>query len=151
VKGSEALAVYGFEGFQETEPVNVNLESMIELFKMGHSQFSPLWKSIFCKRCFEEINGAAAMDSAQFHFPTEAWIQILYELAATYHIWPVNRNKLLDIVRPLYYARVASFVRQSWEMSSQEAEALVEEQAEKFEEQKDYLIQIWDKKTREKA
>ena len=51
---------------------------------------------------------------------------------------------------PLYYARVASFVRQSWEMSSQEAEELVEEQAVKFEEQKEYLIQVWNQKLAEK-
>ena len=54
--------------------------------------------------------------------------------------------KLIELVTPLYYARVASFVRQSWDMSSQEAENLVEEQALKFEEQKDYLIKVWDKK-----
>ncbi|MEE9611236.1 MAG: hypothetical protein V3W19_08290 [Desulfatiglandales bacterium] len=51
---------------------------------------------------------------------------------------------------PLYYARVASFVRQSWEMSSQEAEELVEEQVLKFEEQKDYLVKVWDQKAAEK-
>jgi hypothetical protein len=50
---------------------------------------------------------------------------------------------------PLYFARVASFVRQSWEMSSQEAEDLVEEQAVKFEEHKDYLIEAWDKKSKD--
>jgi hypothetical protein len=32
-------------------------------------------------------------------------------------------------------------------MSSQEAEELVEEQALKFEERKDYLIRIWDEKS----
>jgi len=44
---------------------------------------------------------------------------------------------------------VASFVRESWEMSSEEAEALVEEQAQSFEEHKDYLIKVWDEKSRE--
>jgi len=63
----------------------------------------------------------------------------------------VNRNKLIDLVTPLYYARVASFVRQSWEMSSQEADALVEEQALEFEEHKDYLVKVWDEKSRPAA
>jgi hypothetical protein len=91
------------------------------------------------------------LDSTQFYLPTSAWVQILYEIAATYHLWSVNRNKLLDLMTPLYFARVASFVRQSWEMSSNEAEALVEEQAVKFEEQKDYLIRVWDERSEEKA
>jgi hypothetical protein len=46
---------------------------------------------------------------------------------------------------------VASFVRQSWEMSSQQAEALLEEQPMNFEEHKDYLIGVWDRKSEEEA
>jgi hypothetical protein len=47
---------------------------------------------------------------------------------------------------PLYYARVASFVRESWEMSSEETDALVEKQDLEFEEAKNYLIKVWDEK-----
>ena len=86
------------------------------------------------------------MDSKRFHLPTEAWVRILYELAATFHAWTINRRKLLDLMTPLYFARVASFVLESWDMSSDEAEELVEEQAVKFEEQKDYLIHLWNEK-----
>jgi glycosyltransferase involved in cell wall biosynthesis len=150
VKGSESLEAFGYEGYVEPEPVNVNLKELIELFKLGCQQFSPLWRDIFCDECFEQIQKSAKMDSSDFHLPTSTWVQILYELASTYHLWSVNRNKLLDVMTPLYFARVASFVRQSWEMSSQEAEALVEEQALKFEEQKDYLIKVWDEKSTEK-
>lgn len=150
-KGSEPLETFGFEGRLEPEPVNVNLELMIELFKTGYQQFSPLWKDIFCEDCFDQIRKIAEMDSDHFHISTDTWVQILYELAAMFHLWTINRNKLLDMMTPLYFARVASFVRQSWEMSSQEAEDLVEEQAVKFEEQKDYLIKVWDQKSVEKA
>jgi hypothetical protein len=148
VRGSEPVEIFGFDGVLEPEPVNVYLEGMIELFKTGYNQFSSLWRDIFCPDCFEIIRKAAESDVSSFHLSTSAWVQILYELAATFHAWTVNRNKLLDLVTPLYYARVASFVRQSWEMSSLEAEALVEEQAAKFEEQKDYLIKVWDEKSR---
>jgi glycosyltransferase involved in cell wall biosynthesis len=151
VRGSEALETFGFEGVVEPEPVNVNLEGIVELFKAGYAQFSSLWKEIFCPECFEQIKKSAEMDSGQFYLSTSTWVHILYELAATFHLWRVNRSKLLDLVTPLYYARVASFVRQSRDMSSQEAESLVEEQASIFEEQKDYLIEVWDQKSEEKA
>jgi hypothetical protein len=78
-------------------------------------------------------------------------VKILYELAATYHLWSVNRNKLLDMMTPLYFGRVASFVRQSWDMSSLEAEALVEEQAVQFEDHKDYLIRVWEEKSAQRT
>jgi len=146
VKGSETLEMFGFEGKQEPEPVNVNLEGMIELFRTGYQQFSPLWKDIFSRECFDHIEKAATLASNEFHVSTDVWVKILYELAATFHMWTVNRNKLLDLMTPLYFARVASFVKESWEMTSEEAEALVEEQAVKFEEQKEYLLNLWEGK-----
>ena len=150
VRGSESLESFGYEGAIEPEPVQVDADSMIERFKIGFQQFSSLWKDIFSETCFKEIQKAAEMDGKAFHLSTDAWVRILYELAATFHLWTANRLKLVELVTPLYYARVASFVKQSWDMSSQEAENLVEEQAVKFEKHKDYLIEVWDKKYREK-
>jgi glycosyltransferase involved in cell wall biosynthesis len=147
IKGSEPLEMFGFEGTTEPEPVKVNLTGLVELFKTGYHQFSPLWKEILSEECFKEIAGAAEMSPDEFHLPTSSWVKILYELAATFRTWTVNRKRLLDLMTPLYFSRVASFVRQSWEMSSKEAEALVEEQAVKFEEQKAYLIKVWDEKS----
>ncbi len=147
VKGSKAVETFGFEGYMEPEPVNVDLNGLIEQYKTGFQQFRPLWKDIFSKPCFDQITETANMDADTFNFPIEAWCHILYELAATFHSWKTNRTKLLDLMTPLYFARVASFVRQSWDLSSQEAEALVEKQAVKFEENKDYLLNVWAKKT----
>lgn len=151
IQGSEPVHTFEHEVYVEPEPVKVDLEGMIEHFKIGFRQFSSLWREIFHEECFEEIRRATRKSPRKFHLSTDAWIQIVYELAATFHAWKVNRNKLIDLVTPLYYARVASFVRQSWEMSSQEAEELVEEQAQRFEQHKDYLIKVWDKKSREKG
>ncbi|WP_028321107.1 glycosyltransferase [Desulfatiglans anilini] len=147
IKGSKPLEIFGFQEKFEPEPVTVNLDGLIELFRTGYAQFSPLWKDILSEPSFEEISKAAKMDPKHFHLPTEAWVRILYELAATFHAWTINRRKLLDLMTPLYFARVASFVLESWDMSSDEAEELVEEQAVKFEEQKDYLIHLWDEKS----
>jgi glucosylglycerate synthase len=151
VRGSEAVELFGYQGYVEPEHVNVDAEAMIEHFKIGYQQFSSLWREIFCHDCFEEIVRCAEMEPKSFRLPTDAWVRILYELAATFHQWRVNRNKLIDLVTPLYYARVASFVRQSWEMSSAEAEELVEEQALKFEDHKDYLVKVWDDKSAQGA
>jgi hypothetical protein len=151
IKGSEGVETFGYEGSLQPEAVNVNLDLMIDLFKTGYQQFSPLWKGIFHPSSFAQIEKSAKMASRDFHLSTDAWVKILYELAATYHSWTVNRRNLLDMMTPLYFGRVASFVRQSWKMSTEEAEALVEEQAVKFEEQKDYLIDVWDQKAAERA
>ncbi len=150
IKGSEPLELFGYEDGMEPEPVKVNLDLMIDLFKTGYNQFSSLWRDILSESSFKQVTKIYKMDAKSFYLPTDSWVKMLYELAATYHLWSVNRNKLLDMMTPLYFARVASFVKQSWDMSSAEAETLVEEQAMKFEKQKDYLIKVWDEKQAEK-
>jgi len=151
IHGSEPVETFGFEGYSEPEPVKVDLEGMVQHFKIGCQQFSPLWKDIFSEESFDEIQKTAKLSADQFDFSTDSWVRILYELAATFHTWSVNRYKLVELVTPLYYARVASFVRQTREMSSQDVETLVEEQAVRFEEQKDYLVQVWNQKSRNKV
>ena len=147
IEGSEPVETFGYQGYTEPEPVKVDADAMIEHFKIGFRQFSSLWREIFCETCYEELHKAAHASTKRFHLPTDTWVHILYELAATFHAWTVNRNKLIDLVTPLYYARVASFVRQSANMSSQEAEALVEEQARTFEEHKTYLVKVWEERS----
>jgi glycosyltransferase involved in cell wall biosynthesis len=151
IKGSSPLEVFGFEGSAEPEPVRVDLDGMVAHFKTGFDQLSTLWKEILSPESFDEIRRAYDMDPSNFHLVTEAWVRTVYEIAATFHAWRVNRNKLLDLMTPLYYARVASFVRQSRDMTSREAEALVEEQAQMFENEKDYLLMVWEDKQRKAA
>jgi hypothetical protein len=151
VQGSRPVPVFGLQGSLEPESVSVNLEGMIERFQRGYGQFSSLWREVFSATCFDQIRASAEMDRKQFHLPTQVWIKVLYELAAAFHRWGPNRVKLLEPVTPLYLARVASFVRQTWEMSSRDAEALVEEQAEEFERQKGYLISVWEEAAGEKT
>ncbi|MCA1906166.1 MAG: glycosyltransferase [Desulfarculus sp.] len=146
IQGSVTVPTFDHPSAVEPEEVKVNLDNLIKHFKVGYGQFKALWKEIFCPECFAQISRAAKLGRKNFHLPTPAWIQILYELAATFHAWTHNRMNLVDLVTPLYYARVASFVRESWEMTSAEAEALVEAQAQMFEEQKPYLIRVWEAK-----
>jgi hypothetical protein len=85
------------------------------------------------------------MAKTKFIMPIQTWAMVLYETAATFHQWKFNRTQLVNLVTPLYLGRVASFINQSLKMSSSEAEKLVEEQAQVFEDHKDYLIEVWDR------
>jgi len=147
IKGSEPVETFGYTDSIEPEPITVNLEELVDKFKTGFQQFSSLWKEIFSDNCFAEIQKASELSPRDFHLPANIWVQLLYELAATFHAWARNRFKIIELVTPLYYARVASFVRETWDLTSEAAEKVVEEQALQFEEQKDYLLQIWDQKS----
>ena len=71
------------------------------------------------------------------------WSHVLFDAASTYHCWKANRFKLVELLTPLYYARVASYARSVADMNDAEAEHEVERQAEIFEDEKPYLLGRW--------
>ncbi|MDQ1238599.1 MAG: glucosylglycerate synthase [Thermodesulfobacteriota bacterium] len=144
VTGVEQVPVFGEMSAVEPDPIDVNFHKLVSSFKSGLRHFGTLWEEIFCDDCFEALKAAAALDDSRFRLPTDTWVRVLYEIAGTYHNWPSNRRRLVDLMTPLYYGRVASFVNETASMSSLEAERLVEEQAAFFVEAKDYLMTMWD-------
>ena len=50
---------------------------------------------------------------------------------------------MIEVLSPLYFARVASFIHRTRELCNAEAEVVVEEQARVFELRKPYLLSMW--------
>lgn len=143
-QGAEAVPVFENPDLVEPTPVEVNFHKLVASFKGGMRHFGTLWKEVFCQDCFEALKASANMENGRFRLPVDTWVRTLYEIAGTYHNWPMNRRRLVDLMTPIYYGRVASFVNETREMNSLEAEKLVEDQAAFFVDAKDYLIEVWD-------
>ena len=146
VKGSRTVPMFGLQEFLEPEPIQIDLGRLVTEYKTGFRQFKGLYRDIFCPDCFIQLKECAAKAKTKFVMPNSIWVMVLYETAATFHRWTYNRTQLVNLVTPLYLGRVASFINQTRKMTSSQAEELVEEQAQVFEDHKDYLIQLWDKK-----
>ena len=149
VKGSRTVPMFGLRKFMEPEPIKVNLDRLVTEYKTGFRQFMGLYKDIFCPECYEQLKRCSKMSKTKFVMPVTTWVHVLYETAATFHNWAYNRTQLINLVTPLYLGRVASFINQTKNMSLDQAEQVVEEQALVFEKDKDYLIQVWDEKARQ--
>ncbi len=151
IKGSRTVPLFGLHKFMEPEPIKVNLDRLVTEYKTGFRQFKGLYQDIFCSECFEELKRCATKAKTKFLMPVTTWVHVLYETAATFHSWKHNRTQLVNLVTPLYLGRVASFINRTRKMTSIQAEEVVEEQAQIFEDYKDYLIQVWDEKKKEKV
>jgi hypothetical protein len=55
----------------------------------------------------------------------------------------VDKDRLLASLTPLYFARTASFIGETVEMTTDQAERVVDAQAKEFEELKPYLVGRW--------
>jgi hypothetical protein len=144
VKGSKEVPIVGPDLKIEPKPFQINVEKLVNDFKIGFSNYKELWQKIIAPDNWEVIVDLAKKDEKDFLLKTEVWAKTLYDLSAAFHHWQGNRQLMLSLMTPLYFARVASFVNRTLEMSNEEAEAVVEEQAEVFENTKDYLIERWD-------
>lgn len=144
ISGSKAVPLFGARVDWEPEPIEINLPKLVNEYNLGFRQFKSFYKEMFTREVFAELEQRSRAGIADFTIPNEVWVKTLYELAAVYHHWKINRVRLINLMVPLYFGRVASFVNETRDMNSLEAEEVVEHQAEAFEGSKNYLIRKWD-------
>jgi hypothetical protein len=149
VRGSEPVESFGSTEFAEPEAVKVNQELLMQNFKLGFQHFGALWKEILSPSSYAAVQKLTSAERKNFLFDVTSWAHILYEVAATFHRWPKDRTKLVDLTSPLYEARVASFINETAEMTTAESEQVIEAQAEVFEQEKPYLLKLWDAEEKE--
>jgi glycosyltransferase involved in cell wall biosynthesis len=143
VKGSKPVKTIGEAPEEEPEPFPVDTETLAENFRLGLNHFGSLWKSILGKEDYSFIRGMKKARPEEFDLPVDVWARVLYDFASTFHMWPKDRAKLVNMMTPLYYAQVASFINQTGSMSNMETEHFIEQNAQRFEELKPYLIDKW--------
>ena len=144
VKESLPVEIVGESLTEEPEPFPIDKETLAEKFKIGYSHFAPLWKSILSKESLKVIKDLQKANPDELLIDIDLWAYILYDFATTFHTWQKNRVKLVNMMTPLYYANVISFVNRTEKMSNSEAEQVIEEYAKRFEHLKPYLAKKWD-------
>lgn len=144
IKYSEAVPVFGFQYAVGLEPVNVNVNRMIDRFKLGAKELCDVWETFLPKDILDFLCAAQELSKDEFRMPDNIWVEIIYSFALAYHKKIMNREHLLKSLTPLYIGRVASFVMETWESSAEEVEERIEKLCLTFEDKKDFLINNWD-------
>jgi hypothetical protein len=144
VERSEPVPTLGEHAALDPEPFTVDVQRMVNNFQQGYEHFDVLWERILAPDNFSALKRVAEQkDGQNFYLPAELWSKIVYDFAAAFHHWKRNHVQLVDVMSPLYYARVASFVNETRELSNIETEEVIEEQAAVFESLKPYLLEKW--------
>ena len=127
----------------QLEPINVNFKKLQTEFIDGFNHFRPMYEHILDPENMsrlESIHHRWVSDSEE-ELDADLWSKILYDFSVVYQLWQRNRRRLVDIITPLYYGRTKSYCEQVINMGSDEAEAVVQKQAEIFEKNKPYLME----------
>jgi glycosyltransferase involved in cell wall biosynthesis len=135
--------VFGEAIGEEPESFEVNLDALVNYFRIGFKNFGSVWENIIEKQDYDIVKKLAHSKSVKkFNLPTETWVRIVYQYAAYFCRAERQRFKILDTLIPLYNARVASLIKILEEKSQAEAEEFYDGQAQAFESMRAYLIKL---------
>jgi glycosyltransferase involved in cell wall biosynthesis len=144
VKGSEDIPTFGFQYAVGLEPVSVNLDRMIDKFKLGVKELMDIWRTFLPEDIASFLHRMQGVEKERFRIPDEVWVELIYSFAATAHKKLINKEHLLKSLTPLYIGRTASFVIETWESNAAEVEEKIEQLCVSFEKAKDFLVKNWD-------
>jgi hypothetical protein len=148
VRGSHDAPIYGFEGMLEPPPLEVNTRRLLEEFAKGRLNVGDEWQAALAPENLTAIESLAddvdaALDGGLFVFPDELWARVVYDTAVAWHARILPLERLVAALIPLYFARVASLIFETSDLTTDQAEAFVERQARVFELTKPYLRERW--------
>jgi glycosyltransferase involved in cell wall biosynthesis len=135
--------IFGEAVGEEPVPFEVNLEKLVDYFRIGMKNFGPVWANIIEEEDYATVKKLALIRNLKnFELPTETWVRIVYRYAAYFCKAKRQRFKILDTLIPLYNARVASLILILQEKNQAAAEEFYDSQAKVFESNREYLIEL---------
>ena len=142
ISGSRPVPLLKYPiSFPGPEPVTVDSARLLNEFRETLSKRTSILREILGDELFEEITGISRSSSRQFS--PELWAKTVYSFASSFK--SQTRDELLDTLRGLWLGKVHSFVIQTGGMSDEDANNLVEKEAEAFEELKPFLLSHYTK------
>ncbi len=143
VRGSEPLPAVGEPVLPDAAPIRVDVERMVEAFRLGLRDLTPIWEHILAADTMSEVFGLDVAEPGQFRFPDDLWARVVYDFALGHHYAVVHREHLLRSLVPLYLGRTAAFVNATERRSAEQTEGLVDAVGAAFERRKPYLVERW--------
>lgn len=142
VQSTDPVPLFGFQFSVGLEPVNVNVERMINMFNLGLAELGDLLKDIVSEESMKRLAETASSDP--YVFDDELWARVIYDYALACHRRVMNLEHILKTLTPLYLGKVASLVNEMASSSAYEVEDRLEALCRAFEANKPYLIERWD-------
>ncbi len=144
VKNIEDVPTFGFKYTVGLEPINVNVDAMIEKFTLGVNQLTPIWESFLPRGVIWLLDSLAKEDKDRFTLPDEVWVEIMFNFALAFHKNVMHHEHIIKSLTPLYIGKVAAFVKETWDMNSDEVEERLEQLCNAYLSFKDYIVERWE-------
>ena len=151
VEGAEDVPLFGFPHGVGLEPVNVNVERMLGIFRSAVRDLAEVWRLAIPPQTLAEVTALGGADAPSFRFPDSLWVKLVCDFAVAYHRRALPSQQLLRSLVPLYLGRTASFVIQTADSDAEQVERIIRDLADEYVRQKPYLHRRWTRREPEEA
>jgi glycosyltransferase involved in cell wall biosynthesis len=143
---SSPAELFGFRYDVGLDPVEVNVERMVNAFRRGCRELGEVWSLALRPKTLEDLRKLQAgceKPGEHLHLDDDLWARVVLDVACAYNRETLSRGLILRSRTPLYLGRVASFVQETRTLVSAEVEEKIEQLCLKFEMLKPYLASHW--------
>jgi len=141
VRGSEPIPAIGEPAPLGIEPMTVDVDGMLEAFRLGVRDLTPIWELVLAPDTLSEV--LTLESDGRIRFPDDLWARVVYDFALGHHYSVVHRDHLLRSLTPLYLGRTAAFVTATRTLGAPASQAQLDLVGAAFERQKPYLVEHW--------
>jgi hypothetical protein len=143
VRASSAIPVFGTPPPLETEAHPMNVEALVESFRLGYRELREIWTWVLPARTIVELRRLTEVAPDRLRFGDQMWAGIVYDFAVGYNFRVLPHDHRLRSLTPLYSGWLASFITQTIGAGPEQVEQRVEQLCLAFEAQKRHLISRW--------
>lgn len=135
--GNKDCPILGNFSYKEPQGLSVDYKGIIKASFEGFSKNERIISSILSPSYYHITQ--RMYHAGRWNIGSELWAKKLYDFVFAYEM-SENKEDVVEALKPLYFARVASFYRQTMDMTHKEAEEKIIKQARQFQRMKGYLV-----------
>lgn len=141
-KDKESVVItdkYGKDKMEKEQALSVDRDALKEKVVDGYKKYLYDMEKYLKKDTFSQIK--MMFDNDKINITVDLWVKIVYEIMAAFYV-EEKREALLETFRVLYFTRTLTFMNDTWNFSTPEAEEVVIKQANAFFANRNYLIEM---------
>ncbi len=133
---------YGLQKMLEPQSFKIDVLKLKENCREEYKKYHELVKWHVSPYCYQKVHGMFLMDN--YNIDIMLWSQIVYSLLYLFgRGTEESRREIINVLKPLYFARSITFDYQTWRYSIAYAEEEIKSDAMAFLSQKPYLLGLY--------
>ncbi len=133
----EEQKLFGLKEMDPPQDLTIDRSAIEKQARDGFSQNQAQLEKTLSAELYREFS--AMFNGGTIDITAEQWVQTVYDMIAAFKVAD-DKQQLVESLKGLYFGRALAFMNKTWEMSSEEAEVEILEQAKLFHAKRGYLI-----------